>query len=229
MWDPLHPRHHQRIHERSLEPSEHRGQRIYLVVVFGISAVVALIALLVIGYLAFEHLLDASGRGSLLGRVRAPLGLLTATGLVAAYHYGVWRRERAVPLPAEPVPPHGEPTREPSAETVPRGGIGHVILVTASDPVPLSRAIRDASGAEVTVWERADGGTAAAGSGITGSGTAGSGTEGSGPEPDPAHLAEALNGISCARALVVVGRDGRIDVIPLADAAASGDGLPFDR
>jgi hypothetical protein len=211
MWDPLHPRHHQRIHERSLEPSEHRGQRIYLVVVFGISAVVALIALLVIGYLAFEHLLDASGRGSLLGRVRAPLGLLTATGLVAAYHYGVWRRERAVPLPTEPAPPPGEP--------VPRGGIGHVILVTASDPVPLSRAIRDASGAEVTVWERADGGAAAAGSG----------TEGSGTEPDPAHLAEALNGISCARALAVVGRDGRIDVIPLADGTASGDGLPFDR
>ncbi|MFJ5696678.1 DUF5671 domain-containing protein [Arthrobacter sp. NPDC093139] len=203
-WDPLHPRHHQRIHERSLEPSEHRGQRIYLVVVFGISAVVALIALLVIGYLAFEHLLDASsGRGSLLGRVRTPLGLLTATGLVAAYHYGVWRRERAVP-----------PSGEPSGEQAPRGGIGHVILVTASDPVPLSRAIRDASGAEVTVWQRADGGAAAAGSGT---------------EPDPANLTAALNGISCARALVVVGRDGRIDVIPLADGAASGDGLPFDR
>lgn len=220
MWDPLHPRHHQRIHERSLEPSEHRGQRIYLVVVFGISAVVALIALLVIGYLAFEHLLDASGRGSLLGRVRAPLGLLTATGLVAAYHYGVWRRERAVTPPTEPVPPPGEPPTEP----VPRGGIGHVILVTASDPVPLSRAIRDASGAEVTVWKRTDGGAAAAGSG-----TAGSGTEGSGAEPDPSHLAEALNGISCTRALVVVGRDGRIDVIPLADGAASGDGKTFDR
>jgi hypothetical protein len=180
------------------------------VVVFGISAVVALIALLVIGYLAFEYLLDASGRGSLLGRVRAPLGLLTATGLVAAYHYGVWRRERAVTPPTEPVPPPGEPPAGP----VPRGGIGHVILVTASDPVPLSRAIHDASGAEVTVWERADGGAAAAGSGT---------------EPDPSHLAEALNGISCTRALVVVGRDGRIDVIPLADGAASGDGKTFDR
>ncbi|MDQ1596373.1 MAG: hypothetical protein QOH40_2929 [Arthrobacter pascens] len=193
VWGPL--------HQRGLERSGQRGQRIYLVVVFGLSAVVALIALLVIGYQAFEHLLDASGRGSLVGRVRAPLGLLTATGLVAAYHYGVWRRERTVPQPMEPAPPSGEPG-EPDV----RGGIGEVILVAGSDPVPLCRAIRDASGAEVTVWERADGGAAALGSGTA---------------PDPEDLVRALSGVSCERVLVVIGWDGRIDVIPLADGVAS--------
>ncbi|MDR6556796.1 hypothetical protein J2809_001138 [Arthrobacter pascens] len=189
------------LHQRGPQRSGQRGQRIYLVVVFGLSAVVALIALLVVGYQAFEHLLDASGRGSLLGRVRAPLGLLTATGLVAAYHYGVWRRERTAPAQPEPVPPSGAPG-EPDL----RRGIGEVILVADSDPVPLCRAIREASGADVTVWERADGGAA-----VPGTGTA----------PDPGDLVRALNGVSCERVLVVIGRDGRIDVIPLADGAAS--------
>ena len=162
------------------------GRRIYLVAVFGLSAVVALVTLLVIGYQAFEFLLDGAARGSLAGRVRAPLGLLVATGLVAGYHYGVWRRERAA-LP--PGPPH------------PRRTIGHVILVTGSDPAPLFRVIREASGARITVWKRAD------------AGAAGSGRPNG---PDPGQLAQALDGVSGERVLVVIGPDARIDVVPLA-------------
>lgn len=162
------------------------GRRIYLVAVFGLSAVVALVTLLVIGYQAFEYLLDGAVRGSLAGRVRAPLGLLVTTGLVAGYHYGVWRRERAA-LP--PGPPH------------PRRTIGHVILVTGSDPAPLSRVISEASGARITVWKRAD------------AGAAGSGEPGA---PDPGQLAQALEGVTGERVLVVVGPDARIDVVPLA-------------
>jgi hypothetical protein len=78
--------------------------------------------------------------------------------------------------------------------------------VAGSDPVPLRRAIREASGADVTVWERADGGAAAPGTGAA---------------PDLGDVVRALNGVSCERVLVVIGRDGRIDVIPLADGAAS--------
>ena len=161
------------------------GRRIYLVAVFGLSAVVALVTLLVIGYQAFEYLLDGANRGSLAGRVRAPLGLLVATGLVAGYHYGAWRRERAAL-------PQGAPP--------PRRTIGHVILVTGSDPAPLSRVISDAGGARITVWKRADGGLAGSG----------------GPnQPDLGLLAQALEGISGERVLVVIGPDARIDVVPL--------------
>lgn len=162
------------------------GRRIYLVAVFGLSAVVALVTLLVIGYQAFEYLLDGAGRESLAGRVRAPLGLLVATGLVAGYHYGAWRRERAA-LPPGPPPP--------------RRTIGHVILVTGSDPVPLSRVITEASGAKITVWKRAD-------AGGTGSGEPN--------QPDPGQLAQALEGVSAERVLVVIGPGARIDVVPLA-------------
>ncbi len=162
------------------------GRRIYLVAVFGLSAVVALVTLLVIGYQAFEYLLDGANRGSLAGRVRAPLGLLVATGLVAGYHYGAWRRERSALPPGPP----------PQLRT-----IGHVILVTGSDPAPLSRVISEASGARITVWKRADGGLAGSG----------------GPDqPDPGQLARALEGVSGERVLVVIGADARIDVVPLA-------------
>lgn len=217
VWDPLHrrsvlltgpeqPESESPKRAREGPPGlrhPQRGQRIYLVVVFGISAVVALIALLVIGYQVFEHLLDASGRESLLGRVRAPLGWLVATGLVAAYHYSVWRREQAAAR-AESVPPPGEPA--------PKGGIGHVVLVTGSDPGPLCRAISDASGATVTVWERTDADAAAF----------------SGKEPESSELARALQDLSCERVLVIAGRDGRFEIIPLAGDAASRDGLALD-
>jgi len=186
VWGPL--------HQRDVAPQ--RGQRIYLAVVFGISAVVALIALLAIGYQVFEHLLNDTGRGSLLGRVRAPFGWLVATGLVAAYHFSVWRREQAAE--AESVPPPGEP--------VPLGRIGHVVLVTGSDPGPLCRAISGASGAAVTVWERTDAGAAAEGA----------------KEPEPNELARAMQGLTCERVLVIVGWDGRFEIIPLTPPHATG-------
>lgn len=116
------------------------GRRIYLVIIFGASAIVAIITLLVIGYRIFEFVLDdASGMG-LLDRMRAPLGLLLATGLAAGYHFALWRRERAEQV--------GAPT--------PVRTIGQVILVTgAHDPQPLQDSIEAATGASVTVWATA--------------------------------------------------------------------------
>jgi hypothetical protein len=119
------------------------GRRVYLVAVFGISALVALITLILIAFRLFEFgLADVSG-DSVLDRVRAPVGVLIATLLVAAYHFAIWRRgqkdiERAPDGPA---------------------AISQVILVTGSDPEPLRRWIDDTLGAGVTVWTRADAAT----------------------------------------------------------------------
>ena len=116
------------------------GRRVYLVVIFGISAIVALITLLVIGYQIFSFALDSSTGDSLLERTRAALGLLTATVLVAAYHFALWRKDRAsaVSAPAKPLT------------------IEQVILVTGSDPEAFVSAITESTGAHVTVWRRAD-------------------------------------------------------------------------
>jgi len=113
------------------------GRRVYLVVVFGVSAVVAIVALLVVGYRIFEFVLEAGGE-SLIERIRAPFGLLLATGLVAGYHFAVWRRDRAAA-------PAASATRS----------IDRVVLVSGPDADELARTIASVTGAAVTRWTRA--------------------------------------------------------------------------
>ena len=133
-WQPTTP----------LSPAEVRstGRRVYLILVFGVSAVVAIVTLLVIGYRLFEFALGDFTGDSVIDRVRASLGLLVATGLAAGYHFAVWRRDRSVSAEAP------QPART----------IGRVLLVTDADPEPLSLAIGAATGgAAVFVLKRADG------------------------------------------------------------------------
>ncbi|MCO4265153.1 DUF5671 domain-containing protein [Pseudarthrobacter raffinosi] len=170
------------------------GRRVYLIVFFGISAVVALIALLVIGYRLFEFLLGDVTGGSVLERIRAPLGLLVAAGFVAAYHFALWRREHALLAAASPAKAHT---------------IEQVTLVTASFPEPLSKAITDATGAKVAVWTRADAEREALPA------------EGD-PSEEPElvrRVLDALSGVTAKRVLLVVGpttgQGTPIEVIPL--------------
>lgn len=130
-WRPL---------SRTDAPGQSAGRRIYLIAIFGISAVVALITLLVIGFRLFEFFLD--GNTGLLERVRAPLGLLTATALVAGYHFGVWRSDRA----------DADGDTDDSGPSERSRAIDEVVLVTGSNPAPLVAAIEAATGASVTVW-----------------------------------------------------------------------------
>lgn len=169
------------------------GRRVYLIAVFGLSAVVALVALLVIGYRLFEFFLGDVTGGSLVDRIRAPLGLLVATGLAAGYHFAVWRQDRS---------------RQPAVIGRKRT-IGHVILVAGSDPEPLRRRIEELTGAGVTVWSRADvglpvpaGNVAAAGAGVSGLDPAG-------------RVAAALSGVAGKRVLVITGPGDSVEVIPL--------------
>lgn len=160
------------------------ARRVYLVVVFGISAVAAAITLLVIGFRLFEYVLDDVTGGSLVDRIRAPFGLLAATGLVSGYHFAVWRRDRAAP---------------DTAGTARKHTIGHVILVTGTDPAPLRRVIEEATGAGVTVWRRAD----AALPGLDSD------------QQIAGRLAAVLDGLPAGRVLVMVGPDGRVEAVPL--------------
>lgn len=116
------------------------ARRVYLVVVFGASAVVAIVTVLIIGYRLFEFVLDAGGSDALVERIRAPLGLLSATALVFAYHFAIWRRDRAL-APA----------------TARRQAVGKVILVSAGDVRALTEAIRADTGAGVSLWPVAQG------------------------------------------------------------------------
>ncbi len=174
---------------RRVKPEEiaQTSRRVYLVAVFGVSAVVALIALLVVAYRLFEFGLDAGSGASLVDQVRAPLGVLVATALVFAYHFAVWRRDRAV-IAAEGL---GTERR-----------IGRVILVAAGDAAPLEREIERVTGASVTVWQRAADEPAPAGVGSV---------------TDAAAVVAALDGVTAKRVLVVTGPGDPAQVIALAD------------
>lgn len=113
-------------------------RRVYLVAVFGVSAVVALVALLIVGAGIFEVALDGAG-GGLVERIRAPFGLLVATALVAGYHFAVWRHDRAV------APLSGRVR-----------SIDRVVLVAGGDAAALAAAIESSVGASVIRWARAD-------------------------------------------------------------------------
>ena len=129
---------------RPAHTSAERGtpaRRVYLVVVFGVSAVVAIVALIMVGYRIFEVLLDGAGEG-FIERIRAPFGLLCATALVSAYHFAVWRGEREV-NPAV--------TRR----------IDRITLVAGGDTTALAAAVKSATGAAVAVLPRADAAIAA--------------------------------------------------------------------
>lgn len=115
------------------------GRRVYLVVIFGVSALVALITLLVIGFQLFSYLLDGTGGDSFIERSRQALGLLFATVLVASYHFAIWRRDVASAV---------------THESVRR--IERVTLVTSGGGSDLVDAIRAATGARVTVLRRTD-------------------------------------------------------------------------
>lgn len=176
------------------------GRRLYLVAFFGVSAVVALVTLLVIGFRLFEVLLGDVSGGSFIDRIRAQLGLLVAAGLVAGYHFALWRRDRALIAGAAPA----------RKRTVER-----ITLVTgfpAGPAVPdapdaLARAIAEATGgARVTVWlTEPDGG---APPGVPGAPPA-SGL-------DAARVADALADVTVEHALVILGPGHRLEVIPLA-------------
>ncbi len=130
-WRPMRP----------IPPEEaaSTGRRVFLVVVFGVSALVALVSLLVIGYRLFVVLLEGAAAGELLDEVRAPLGWLVATVLVSTYHFAAWRTDRRV------------------APTAPeRRGVREVLLVAGGDVDASARALSERTGARVTARRRVD-------------------------------------------------------------------------
>ena len=126
--------------EVDAEEAADPARRVYLVAVFGASAVVAIVTLLIIGYRLFEFGLDAGGTDGLVERIRAPLGLLSSTALVFGYHFAIWRRDRAL-----------------AATTARRQTIGRVILVGAGALTSLIEAIHAETGAAVSLWPVAQG------------------------------------------------------------------------
>lgn len=69
-------------------------RRVYLGILAGLAGVVALVSLLVVAFELFEGVLEGRRLAAVVESIRVALGLLVATGAAAAYHLGVWRRDR---------------------------------------------------------------------------------------------------------------------------------------
>ncbi len=70
-------------------------RRIYLFVVLGVSALVALVSLIVLVYLLVQSILDGTVGAEMLDDMAVPIALLATAGAVAWYHFTVVRHDRA--------------------------------------------------------------------------------------------------------------------------------------
>lgn len=115
-------------------------RRIYLVMLFGVAGVAAVIALLVAGYTFFRDLVDAQLGAATLRSMRYALGVLVASAAISAYHGAVFQADRGV-LPVARLP-----------------GPRSVVLVGQDDP-ELARRLRNRTGARVEIWQLREGAT----------------------------------------------------------------------
>ena len=118
-------------------------RRLYLVVLFGVGGLTALISLTVVLFVGIDDLLDGTFGGETLDSARVGLALLLTVTGVAWYHLGVFRSDRAI---AEQLAPAPAPL--PPPET-------HVVLIAPLDG-ELAEALAAATGVVVETWVRAD-------------------------------------------------------------------------
>lgn len=137
---------------RAEDPSSEVGspsRRFYLLVLFGLMGVSAVIALLTLVYLVLADVLAGETGAETLRSVRFAVGVLVTTSLLSAYHWTIFRADRAlVPQVATtgPAPAGGEV--EPDR---------WVLLVGADDPDIVAELARR-TGTRVQLVTRTDDG-----------------------------------------------------------------------
>lgn len=121
------------------------SRRLYLIVLFGVGGLTALISLIVVLFVVLDDLLDATFGGDTLETGRVGLALLVTVTGVAWYHLGVFRADRVIgeQLAPTPQPPTSQPTR--------------VVLITPREgESELRRALTTTPALVVETWVRDD-------------------------------------------------------------------------
>jgi hypothetical protein len=112
------------------------SRRAFLFVLFGASAAAALGSLIAMMVTAFDDLLGGTFGSATVLDMRIPMALVITTGLLAGFHWSVYRRDRRI-----------------SPASV-RPAVREVVLVCCNGPAP-AEEIRDRTGARVRVWRTA--------------------------------------------------------------------------
>ena len=111
-------------------------RRIYLFILFGVGGVTSIISLITIVFQIFDDLLASNLGAATLNEMRFAVGILISTGIVAAYHWMVYREEKDI--------------------EVAFGSVVKSILLVGPKDDELVRLLKVATGARVTLWTSVD-------------------------------------------------------------------------
>jgi hypothetical protein len=111
-------------------------RRIYLFLLFGVGGIAAIISLITVVFQIFDGILSSTFGNATLNEMRFALGILISTGIVAAYHWEIYRHEKDIDVS------FGAQTKS-------------VLLVGPVDQEFVVK-LKHATGAHVTFWERTD-------------------------------------------------------------------------
>jgi len=113
-------------------------RRVYLFLIFGVGGIAAVISLITIVFQIFDGILSSTFGSGTLNEMRFALGILISTGIVAGYHWEIYRHEKDVDVA------FGAPTKS-------------VLLVGPVDNDFVNQ-LKLATGAKVAIWQRNDAG-----------------------------------------------------------------------
>lgn len=123
---------------RTSAQAEHSSpvRRIYLFLLFGVGGVAAIVSLITVVYQLFDGLLTSNLGANTLNEMRFAIGILVSTGIVAGYHWEIYRHEKDVDVAFV-----GSPKN---------------VLLVGPDAKDLIHDLKTATGAKVSFLQRAD-------------------------------------------------------------------------
>ena len=206
------------------------SRRVYLLLLLGVSAAVALVALVVLFSQFFEDLTVGEVGRDTLHTIRVEAGLVLAAGTVSAYHGTVFRSDRralaALPAAAGPepgLPTGGGPVAPVDHRAAARTALREVILLSdAADRAEVAEALEAQLHTRVRCWHLA--GPSPDGEAVPALDAAASATPASPvpPAADPAATAAALAeqvragaGSGHQRVLVVQRAGDPVELLPI--------------
>jgi hypothetical protein len=111
-------------------------RRIYLFLLFGVGGIVAIVSLITVVYQLFNALLTSNLGANTLNEMRFAIGILVSTGIVAGYHWEIYRHEKDVEVEFASTPMN--------------------VLLVGPESAELIRDLKSATGAKVSFLQRTD-------------------------------------------------------------------------
>lgn len=122
-------------------------RRIFILGLFGIAAVVAVIDLIVLVFIFFEDILEEDLGSQTVDSAAVPIALLISAGVLAWYHFTVFREDRADTVPeVDDTPPEPE---TPPTRVVPHGSLENTLEALSQAGHDRTMVLRTKNGFEV--------------------------------------------------------------------------------